>query len=245
MALPDSLQTVVRKFAAVPDLKLRYSQLLYLARELPSMDSALKTEENLVRGCQSVVHIFVELRDGRVYIQGDSDAQLTKGLVAILVSGFNGATAQEVLDADPQFLAASGLAAALTPARNNGFASALALVKTKVTELMKTATPEPEPSATDDDGTGPIYKSIMKKLSALNPVELNIVDDSHKHAGHAAVKKGSIESHFKIRIVSQAFDNLKLVQRHRMVYELLEEEMAPGKVHAINIDARSPVEVQG
>jgi len=234
MSLPKELAEMVASFAAVPDVKLRYQQLLFFAQKLPPMDDSLKTEENLVRGCQSVVHIFVSLdEEGRVNIQADSDAQLTKGLVALIVRGFNGATAEEVLAADPAFLAASGLSAALTPARNNGFASAFALVKTKITELL-------------EDTNGPRYKSIVLKLSSeLKPIVLDIVDESEKHMGHAGMRGRQWgESHFKMKVVSDKFEGLSLVERHRTIYDILEEEMAPGGIHAITIDARTPSEVK-
>lgn len=239
--MPAALAKMVRAFAAVSDPKLRYQQLLFFARELPDMDGALKTPENLVSGCQSVVHIEVALdADGLVLVQADSDAQLTKGLVALLVRGFTSARPADVLATDDNFLAASGLAVALTPARNNGFANALALVKSKVRALMET----PAASADDDEEeAAPTYAAIMRKLATLSPTSLDVYNESAMHAGHAGVPDGNSETHFKIDVVSDDFDGISLVKRHRMIYRLLATEMQPGKIHALSINARTPSEV--
>ncbi len=242
MSLPEPLLEMVKSFASVPDVKLRYQQLLFFAQTLPPMDSALKTDENLVRGCQSVVHIFVSLDDsGCVRLQADSDAQLTKGLVALLVRGFDGASPQEVLNASPKFLSASGLTSALTPARNNGFASALALVKSKVQELVDSKERDQE----EDPSARPTFRAIVRKLSVLEPTELDVVDESDQHAGHAAMRGMSGETHFAIKIVSEKFASMSLVNRHREIYKLLQEEMTPGRVHALSIEARTPGELEG
>lgn len=243
LSLPPPLADMVRKFAAVPDVKLRYQQLLFFAQQLPPMDPALKTDANLVRGCQSVVHVVVSLdENGLITLQGDSDAQLTKGLVALLVRGFQGATPEEVLAADSGFLAASGLSIALTPARNNGFASALALVKIKVQALLEARDAAP-PSAPEPPR--PTYDSILRKLAVLEPVRLSVLDESHQHATHSAMRNNkSAETHFAIELVSPKFEQLSLVERHRAIYKLLEEEMQPGKIHALTIKANTPTEAQ-
>eukprot|EP00171_Calliarthron_tuberculosum_P001643 IDg1643t1 len=189
LSLPPALADMVRSFAAVPDVKLRYQQLFFFAQQLPEMDAALKTDANLVRGCQSVVHVVVSLDDnGNVSLQGDSDAQLTKGLVALLVRGFNGAAPEEVLAADPGFLAASGLSMALTPARNNGFASALALVKAKVQALLLARDAALSLNENDEKHQRPTYDAILRKLAVLEPVALDVLDESHQHATHSAMR---------------------------------------------------------
>jgi BolA protein len=82
---------------------------------------------------------------------------------------------------------------------------------------------------------------IRKKLSAgLQPTLLEIVDDSHKHAGHAGARPGG-ESHFTVEVVSAAFEGMGRVERQRLVYRLLEEEMA-GPVHALALRTIAPSE---
>eukprot|EP00899_Mesostigma_viride_P021087 jgi/Mesvir1/28980/Mv17753-RA.1 len=94
---------------------------------------------------------------------------------------------------------------------------------------------------------GPLYTSINDKLTkALKPALLVIDNDSHKHAGHMGNPEGKAdaETHFSLQIVSEAFDGVPIVKRHRMVYELLAEELGPGKVHALALKTKTPKELE-
>ena len=83
---------------------------------------------------------------------------------------------------------------------------------------------------------------IREKLTAaFTPDRLDIVDDSHKHAGHASARGGG---HFSVRIISPAFQGRSLVERHRMVFSALSEEMQRNEIHALSIDAAAPDEVE-
>lgn len=88
---------------------------------------------------------------------------------------------------------------------------------------------------------GPIGKTITRKLTeAFAPVELDVSDESHLHAGHAGHHPDG-ESHFRVRIVSRSFAGKRLVERHRMVNTVLADELA-GRVHALAIKAEAPGE---
>eukprot|EP00177_Eucheuma_denticulatum_P001292 GFKZ01002345.1.p1 GENE.GFKZ01002345.1~~GFKZ01002345.1.p1 ORF type:complete len:289 (-),score=34.66 GFKZ01002345.1:851-1717(-) len=244
LGLPAPLRSDIDALSMVPDAKLRYQQLLFLARKLPAMDQSLKTDANRVRGCTSVVHVHVSLdSQKRVHLQGDSDAQLTKGLLALLVNGLDGATAEEVQNVDPRFIQESGLSVSLTPSRNNGFVNMLAKIKQSVARLDRGETlsdDAPENAADMEEGREmSTYDRIMGKLKSLQPVELKVVDDSAKHAGHR--EGGGEETHFAVRVVAEAFEPMTLVQRHRLIYTLLDEEMAGG-IHALQIETLTPEE---
>lgn len=249
LALPKELEKLVDSFASVPDDKLRYQQLLFFAKNLPPMGDCLMTEANLVRGCTSVVYVSVSVdKDGIVHLEGTSDGQLTKGLVALLVNGLKGCTVDEVLGVDPSFIKASGLSVSLTPSRNNGFVNMVAKIKQSLREWLEAENAPLVERAEDeeDDIAGrPIYSSMMKKVAALNPVELSLKDNSAAHAGHSAMRGGDLgsfgESHFHIKVVSDAFEGLPLVKRHQLVFTLFAEEMK--SVHALQIEARTPAEV--
>ena len=94
---------------------------------------------------------------------------------------------------------------------------------------------------------GPMYTKIQEKITQeLDPVHLQIEDESYKHAGHAGMKgKTAIETHFVVTVVSQKFDNIPLIQRHRMINEILAEEMNEqkgGTIHALSIKAKTPAQ---
>jgi BolA-like protein 1 len=256
LKLPTELERLVDRFSSVPDTKLRYQQLLFFAQKLPPMDPALKTDANRVRGCTSVVHVHVQLDENKnVLIAADSDAQLTKGLVALLVNGLNGCTAEEVLAIDPSFIVASGLSVSLTPSRNNGFINMVSKIKEKVSILRDNEAPggltvDAQPAAASRESLAtaaaeaaqpvrPVYSAIVRKLSTLSPSTLEVKDTSHMHARHAATsvlasKGRSKESHFVVRIVSEEFNGMNLVSRHRLVYDLLAEEM--NQAHALSLE---------
>lgn len=86
---------------------------------------------------------------------------------------------------------------------------------------------------------GPIQQQIIEKLTrAFEPEALEVIDESHLHAGHAGAREGG-QSHFRVKITAKAFDGKMLVQRHRMINEALAEELA-GPVHALAIKADAP-----
>lgn len=120
-SLPPALEKMVQRFKRATEPKRRYEQLLSLAQKLDPFPEEAKIPENKVKGCVSQVYITATLDNGKVQFQGDSDAQLTKGLVAFLIAGIQGLTPREILQLTPDFIAETGLAASLTPSRANGF----------------------------------------------------------------------------------------------------------------------------
>lgn len=243
---------------AVTDDKLRYQQLLFLAAKCEGMPDALKVDGNKVPGCLSTVHVHATLQpDGVITYQGDSDGQLTKGIVAMLVNGLSGHTVDEINAVKPEFIHYAGIGASLTPGRNNGFLNMLNVMKVKASQLTsgpKDSTPVSPgaiPASADSitpgnvalEGRGPVYRAIVEKLNQLLPTVLELEDESNQHAGHAGVK-GLVtsETHFSVKIVADAFRGKSLVQRHKMIYTLLAVEMKSG-VHALSISAKTPDEL--
>lgn len=95
-----------------------------------------------------------------------------------------------------------------------------------------------------DQGKGPVAASIERKLTeAFSPISLQVIDESHHHAGHGhpGDKRHGNESHFRVEVVSAAFDGKSRVERHRMVNALLAQELAEG-LHALAIGAKTPSE---
>ncbi|MCY6490832.1 SufE family protein [Leptolyngbya sp. GGD] len=134
--LPPALDRIVQRLARSTDPKRKYELLITLAQRLKPFPEAEKTPENKVAGCASQVFVVANLEDDKIQFQGDSDSQLVKGLVALLVEGLSGLTPQEVIDLSPDFIKATGLDVSLTPSRANGFYNILAKMKQKSQGLM-------------------------------------------------------------------------------------------------------------
>jgi cysteine desulfuration protein SufE len=133
--LPPQLAKIVDRFQRRADPKQKYKQLLWYAQKLPAMPEAAKTEANKVKGCVSQVYITATLKDGKVQYQGDSDAQLVKGLVAFLIEGLNDLPPAEIAQIEPDFIEDTGLKVSLTPSRANGFFNIFQMMKQQALNL--------------------------------------------------------------------------------------------------------------
>ena len=120
--LQDNMEELVRNFALFDDWEERYRYLIDLGRALPPMNEALKTEENMVRGCTSKVWMVAEVKNGIFHFQADSDAHIVRGLIALLVTAYEGKPINEIaqIDIDGMFKTI-GLDQNLSPNRRNGF----------------------------------------------------------------------------------------------------------------------------
>ncbi len=113
-------QEIIEDFSAIEDWMDKYAYIIEIGKELPPMDEALKTEENLVAGCQSQVWIYPEMKDGKITFFADSDAFITKGMAAMLWRVFNNRTPQEILETKLSFIDEIGLGEHLSMNRANG-----------------------------------------------------------------------------------------------------------------------------
>ncbi len=118
---PPALERIIQRFQQASDPKRRYEYLLWLAKRLPELPESAKVPANKVPGCASNVYVIASLEDGGVKFEGDSDAQLTKGLVGVLIEGLNGQTPGAIAQLSPDFIKETGLDVSLTPSRANGF----------------------------------------------------------------------------------------------------------------------------
>lgn len=123
----DKIQEeIIEEFSIYDDWLDKYDYLISLSDELPAIDPAHRTEEYLINGCQSRVWVDAREEEGKLYFSADSDAIITRGIIALLIRVMNGRTLQEVLDMDLYFIEAIGLQANLSPTRANGL---LAMIK--------------------------------------------------------------------------------------------------------------------
>lgn len=122
-------QEVIEEFALFDDWMDRYQYIIDLGRRLPEFPDELRTDENLIRGCQSQVWFVAEQRDGRLYFQAISDAAIVSGLIAILLRLYSGRDPQDILDSPPDFVEALQLQSHLSPTRSNGLGSMLEAIR--------------------------------------------------------------------------------------------------------------------
>ncbi len=120
MTIKEKQQEVVDAFAFMEDWEQKYEYIIDLGKELKGLPESQKTDENLIRGCQSKVWIDAEFRDGKLFFNADSDGILPKGIVSLLVSIYSGHPTKEILDSDFAFIEQIGLQEFLSPSRANG-----------------------------------------------------------------------------------------------------------------------------
>jgi cysteine desulfuration protein SufE len=126
MSIEEIQNEIIEEFSMFEEWMDKYEYLIELGRDLPQIDPKFKTNEYLINGCQSKVWLNAELKDGKIYFTADSDAIITKGIVALLIRVLNERTPQEVMNADLFFINKIGLSENLSPTRSNGL---LAMVK--------------------------------------------------------------------------------------------------------------------
>jgi len=122
-------QDIIKEFQALGDWTERYKYIIKLGRELEPLDPKHKIEENLVRGCQSQVWLHTYLDDGKVVFEADSDAAITKGLVALMIRFYSGQDPDTIIATNPEFIKKIGMEEHLSPTRSNGLASMVKQMK--------------------------------------------------------------------------------------------------------------------
>ncbi|WP_018675019.1 SufE family protein [Riemerella columbina] len=120
MTIKELQQELIEEFEFLEDWEQKYEYLIDLGKGLEPMDAAQKTEDNLIKGCQSQVWIDAKLEEGKVHLFADSDGILPKGIVAMLLSIYNNHSPQEIIDSDFEFISQIGLKEFLSPSRANG-----------------------------------------------------------------------------------------------------------------------------
>lgn len=129
MGIKDIQAEIVDEFSMFDDWDERFQYLIDLGKSLPIIDSKYKTEENTIKGCQSKVWLHAEEADGNVVFTADSDAIITKGIIAILIRAFSNQEAGAILEADTKFIDEIGLKDQLSPTRANGLVSMIKQIK--------------------------------------------------------------------------------------------------------------------
>jgi cysteine desulfuration protein SufE len=129
MSITELQADIVEEFSLFDDWMQRYEYIIDLGKSLPLIDEQYKTEENIIKGCQSKVWVHGELLEDKIVFTADSDAILTKGIIAILIRVFSNQKATDILDANTDFIDAIGLKEHLSPTRANGLVSMIKQIK--------------------------------------------------------------------------------------------------------------------
>ena len=129
MSLEEKKQQIVEDFSVYDEWLDKYEYLIELGKGLEAFPEEKKTEERLIKGCQSRVWLDSEERDGRLYFTADSDAIITKGIISLLISVYSGSTKEEIAADDFGVVAEIGLKDNLSPTRANGLVSMIERIK--------------------------------------------------------------------------------------------------------------------
>lgn len=122
-------EQIIEEFSMFDDWLDKYDYLISLSESLPMIDSAKRTDKYLIEGCQSRVWVSSELRNGKVYYTADSDAIITKGIIALLIRVMNGRNPEELSAINLYFIDEIGLGENLSPTRSNGLRAMVAQMK--------------------------------------------------------------------------------------------------------------------
>ena len=126
----------VEKLKNSDDPKRKYEYILWLGKKLKVPNNTILIPENKVQGCISEVFVKASFQEGKLYWEGYSDALITKGLLAFLISGMNELTPKEVVNIDSKFIEDTGLKASLTPSRSNGFLNILLKMQSQANDFL-------------------------------------------------------------------------------------------------------------
>ena len=129
MTIAETENEIVEEFAIFDQWDDKYQYIIDMGKALPPLDEKYKTEDRLIKGCQSRVWLYTELKDGKIIFHADSDAIITKGLIALMIRVLSDHAPKEIVDAQLTFINKIGLAEHLSPTRANGLVSMVKQMK--------------------------------------------------------------------------------------------------------------------
>ena len=129
MTIKEIQEEIIDEFSMFDDWMGRYEYIIDLGKSLPLINDTYKLDENLIKGCQSKVWLYSELKADTIIFTADSDAILTKGIVALLLRVYSNQTPQAIIEAKTDFIDEIGLKEHLSPTRANGLVSMVKQIK--------------------------------------------------------------------------------------------------------------------
>ena len=129
MSINDIQNEIIDEFSMFEDWEERYQYMIDLGKDLPLIEAQYKTDSNIIKGCQSKVWVHAELKDDKLFFTADSDAIITKGIIAILIRAFSNQRPKDIIEANTDFIEKIGLKDHLSPTRANGLVSMIKQLK--------------------------------------------------------------------------------------------------------------------
>ena len=129
MTIENLQQNLIEDFSFFEDWTQRYEYMIELSKGLEKMDEQMKNDKNIIKGCQSKVWLHAEFNEGKIKFLADSEAIITRGIIAILLTIFNNRTPNEIIESDTNFIEKIGLKEHLSPNRANGLYSMIKQIK--------------------------------------------------------------------------------------------------------------------
>ena len=173
--LEEAKKAVIEDFSMYDEWLDKYEYLIELGKNLEPYPEENKTDDKLIKGCQSRVWLDSKLEDGKVFFKADSDAIITKGIISLLISVYSGRTPEEIAGDDFGFIGEIGLKENLSPTRANGLVSMIEKIKELATESISK---EDVLTAEDAKELAPLYDNVVMALKQVYDPEIpvNIYD---------------------------------------------------------------------
>lgn len=173
--LEEAKKAVIEDFSMYDEWLDKYEYLIELGKNLEPYPEENKTDDKLIKGCQSRVWLDSKLEDGKIFFKADSDAIITKGIISLLISVYSGRTPEEIAGDDFGFIGEIGLKENLSPTRANGLVSMIEKIKELATENISK---EDVLTAEDAKELAPLYDNVVMALKQVYDPEIpvNIYD---------------------------------------------------------------------
>ena len=177
MTLKEKQQQIIDDFSLYEEWLDKYEYIIELGKALPPFPEELKTEDRLIKGCQSRVWLDSKIEEGRIYFSADSDAIITKGIISLLISVYSGRTPKEIAGDDFGFINEIGLKENLSPTRANGLVSMIERIKELANSNLSSDNDDVL-TAEDAKALAPLYDNVVLALKQVYDPEIpvNIYD---------------------------------------------------------------------
>ena len=172
--LEEAKQAVIEDFSMYDEWLDKYEYLIDLGKNLEEYPEEQKTEDKLIKGCQSRVWLDSKVEDGRLFFKADSDAIITKGIISLLISVYSGREPKEIAEDDFGFIGEIGLKENLSPTRANGLVSMIERIKELAQESISQEPAEEVLTAEDAKELAPLYDNVIMAIKQVYDPEIPV-----------------------------------------------------------------------